>query len=189
MANSGIDYGMGRTNVDMGNGIRYGFLPANGLASHAWDTIRNDGEDLDYTEAIENLKDELARVIKNTVEDYDSHFDCKQAAEDIVDSMEFNLESSGDCARYKYESKGLEFSTLSDGDLVVTKSPYFTYCAFAHLAPLVAVTSSLRGLYGPTVLDRNGLTKIPPSPTPATEWQTATLYPLTTTCIHKTVWS
>ncbi len=124
---------MGRTNVDMDNGIRYGFIPANDLASHAWDTIMNDGEDLDYTEAIENLKDELARTIKSTVEDYDPRFDCKQAAEDIVDAMEFILESSGDCTRYKYENKGLEFSTLSDGDLVVIKSPYFTYCG--HCSP------------------------------------------------------
>lgn len=53
MTYSGIDYGMGQTNIDKETGIRYGVINANTLSEHAWDTIQSNGTDLDYAEAVE----------------------------------------------------------------------------------------------------------------------------------------
>lgn len=125
-----IDYGMGQTNIDKETGIRYGVINSNDLASHAWDTITSDGTDLDYLDAIDNLTSELSRAIKSVLEDYATNFDETELAESIVEGLDFNLESTGDCTRYSYESDGLAFNVCSDGDVFVTKSPYFTLAAF-----------------------------------------------------------
>jgi hypothetical protein len=129
-SDSGIDYGQGRTNIDTETGIRYGVIHSNRLASHAWDDITSNGEDLDYAETIENLTTEISNSLKSILSDYDSSFDCKEAAEGIVSELDFNIESSGDCTRYLHEGEDETFSVLSDGDIFVTKSKYYTLCSY-----------------------------------------------------------
>lgn len=130
MTYSGIDYGMGQTNIDKETGIRYGVINANTLSGHAWETIQSDGTDLDYAEAVENVKSELSRAIASVLQDYSATFDADSLAGDIVEDLDFNLESSGDVTRYLYDRDGETFTVCSDGDIMVTKSPYFTLCAF-----------------------------------------------------------
>lgn len=130
MAYSGIDYGMGRTNIDSETGIRYGVLSKHDLASHAWDIIYSEATDLDYAEAVENAKSELAHAIKSVLEEYSANFNATELASDIIDDLDFNLESGGDSRRYLYEGESETFSVLSDGDLMVTKSKYYTLCSF-----------------------------------------------------------
>lgn len=130
MTYSGIDYGMGQTNIDNETGIRYGVIHSNELASHAWDTIYSEATDLDYEEAVENAKSELAHAIKSVLEDYSASFDAKELASDIVDDLDFNLESGGDSRRYLYDKEGETFNVLSDGDIKVTSSKYYTFCAY-----------------------------------------------------------
>jgi hypothetical protein len=127
---TGIDYGCGRTNIDTETSIRYGVISSHALASHAWDTITNDGTDLDYLDAIDSLTDELSRAIKSVLENYATNYDEKGLATAIVENLEFDLESTGDCTRYSYESNGLAFNVCSDGDIFVTKSPFYTLSAF-----------------------------------------------------------
>lgn len=130
MAYSGIDYGMGRTNIDSETGIRYGVLSNSELASHAWDIIYSEATDLDYAEAVENAKSELAHAIKSVLEEYSASFDAVELAGNIIDDLDFDLESGGDSRRYLYEGESETFSVLSDGDLMVTKSEYYTLCSF-----------------------------------------------------------
>jgi hypothetical protein len=127
---SGIDYGLGTTNIDAETGILYGVIHSNRLASHAWDEITSSGEDLDYAEAIENLTSEISSSLKSILSDYDSSFDCKEAAESIVSDLDLNLESSGDCTRYLYECDNETFNVCSDGDIFVTRSIYYTLCSY-----------------------------------------------------------
>ena len=127
---SGIDYGFGQTNIGTDTGIRYGVIHSNKLASHAWDEIYANGQDLDYIEAMEQMKSELASAIKSTLSDYSVSFNAEKLAESIIDDLDFDFESTGDCTRYSYESDGLAFNVCSDGDIFVTKSPFFTYAAF-----------------------------------------------------------
>lgn len=130
MTSSGIDYGMGQTNIDKETGIRYGVISCNDLGHHAWDTIQYEATDLDYAEAIDNVKFELTRAIDSVLKDYSTRHNAAELAEDIIDGLEFECESGGDCRRYLYEGKAETFNVLSDGDIVVTKSQYFTLCAF-----------------------------------------------------------
>jgi hypothetical protein len=129
-SDSGIDYGNGTTNIDKDTGIRYGVIHSNRLASHAWDKITSSGEDLDYTETIESLTFEISSSLKSILSDYDSNFDCKEAAESIVSDLDLNLESTGDCTRYFYEGEDETFNVCADCDIFVTKSKYYTLCSY-----------------------------------------------------------
>lgn len=130
MAYSGIDYGMGKTNIDHETGIRYGVISGNDLAPHAWDTIYSEAEDLDYAEAVGNAKSELAHAIKSVLEDYSASFDADELAGSIVDDLDFDLEHAGDSRRYLYDKDGETFKVLSDGDIMVTSSKFYTLCSF-----------------------------------------------------------
>jgi len=130
MANSGIDYGFGQTNIDFSNGIRYGVIPVNNLGEGSWDTIVSDGVDVDYEETIENIKYQLSAAIKSVLEDYSTSFDAKEIAESIVYDLEFEHESTGDCVRYSYKDDAVEFHTTSDGSIFVTKSKYYALTSF-----------------------------------------------------------
>ena len=130
MAYSGIDYGMGKTNIDHETGIRYGVISSNELASHAWDTIHSEAADLDYKEAAENAKSELAHAIKSVLEDYSASFDANELAGSIIDDLDFVLESTGDSRRFLYDKDGETFNVLSDGDIMVTSSKFYTLCSF-----------------------------------------------------------
>jgi hypothetical protein len=127
---SGIDYGQGQTNIDTETGIRYGVIHSNRLASHAWDDITSSGEDLDYTEAIQDLTYQISSSLKGILADIDSSFDCKEAAEGIASDLDLNIESSGDCTRYLYEGEDETFNVCSDCDIFVTKSKYYTLCSY-----------------------------------------------------------
>lgn len=85
---SKIDYGHKMTNIDNETGIRYGVIHNNRLASHAWDEITSKGTDLDYQGAIEELTQDLTNSLKSILADHDSSFDCRQAAEEIVEQLE-----------------------------------------------------------------------------------------------------
>lgn len=124
-----IDYGMGLANIDREAGIRYGVISVNRLASHAWDTIASEGTDLDYAEAVENLTSELAAAIDSVLRDYAATYDKRELAESIVENLEIESRS-GDCVRYAYESDGLAFTVCSDGDIFVTRSPFYTLADF-----------------------------------------------------------
>lgn len=130
MANSGIDYGRGQTNIDTDTGIRYGVISSNSLASHAWNEITSDGTDLDYDDAIDNLKSELSAAIKSVLTDYSCSFDSEGIAESIIDDLDLNIESTGNCTRYQYSQNGLTFNVCSDGDIFVTESPFYALCSF-----------------------------------------------------------
>ncbi len=128
---SGIDYGHKTTNIDSETGIRYGVIHNNRLASHAWDEITSKGTDLDYKDGIEGLTQDLTNsLIRSVLADYDSGFDCRQAAEEIVEQLDLNLESTGDCTRYQYYDKDVTFTVCSDGDIFVTKSKFYALCGF-----------------------------------------------------------
>jgi len=130
MANSGIDYGMGQTNIDTDTGIRYGVISCRDLASFAWDEIIIAGTDLDHDDAIDNLKSELSTAIKSVLTDYSCSFNSEEIAESIIDDLDLNIESTGDCTRYQYSKDGLVFNVCSDGDIFVTESPFYALCSF-----------------------------------------------------------
>jgi hypothetical protein len=128
MTNS-IDYSMGTANVDRETGIHYGVIPLNDLASHAFDEIQSNGVDEDHKDFMEQLKSDLTSSIKSALEDY-CKADFASIAEEVIDDLDLDYESTGDCTRYSYEKDGTILSLCSDGDIFVIKSPYFAMCSF-----------------------------------------------------------
>jgi hypothetical protein len=132
---SGIDYGRGQTNIDIRTGIRYGVINSNELGEFAWSEIQANGVDVDYENAREELLSSLAHAVKSVLEDYSTHFDAKEIAEEIVDNLDIDYQNTGDCARYHYKEgcqgeMGVVFDVASDGDIFVTDSKFYALCSF-----------------------------------------------------------
>jgi hypothetical protein len=130
---SGIDYGRRQTNYDIRTGIRYGVINSNELGEFAWSEIQANGVDVDYENARDELLSSLAHAVKSVLEDYSTHFDAKEIAEEIVDGLGIDHQDTGDCTRYHYEEEGemgVTFDVASDGDIFVTDSKFYTLCSF-----------------------------------------------------------
>jgi hypothetical protein len=130
---AGIDYGMGQSNVDKETGIRYGVIHQNKISCFARDDMYQDGEDVEFESFKEAVKDSLKRAIENALEEHglESCNDSEEFAENIVDSLEFDTyEQTADCQRVHYEKDGYEIDSLSDGDMFITKSEFYTLCKF-----------------------------------------------------------
>lgn len=130
----GIDYGMGKQNIDNETGIRFGFIPMNDLASWAWDDIESHGTDLDFEDHKDQLKKDLSSAINNVLDEYghDRNNDSDELAGEIVENLEWDnyQGSQGDCTRYLYEHDGYKVQVCGDGDAFVLKSPYYTNAPF-----------------------------------------------------------
>ena len=127
---AGIDYGLGKSNVDLETRIRYGMIRQHSLDSDALQEVY-EGEDMGFTDQRDALIDELARTIKATVEDYGRITDdeARECAEEIADGIEWgDTDNSGP---YVYDSEVLKLQTTNDnGDLWVFKSPFYTHTQF-----------------------------------------------------------
>ena len=123
-----IDYGHGQTNIDHETGIRYGVIPSNRLGEGSFERIQSNGQDLDYADAMDEIKQDLSWSIKSVLKDYSTTFDADDIAQDIIDGLNFEFESTGDFTRYAYKDGNVEFIVCSDGDIFVTKSKYYTLC-------------------------------------------------------------
>jgi hypothetical protein len=129
---SGIDYGMGKVNIDESTGIRYGVISASSLPDWFWETVESAGTDLDYEEAVETLRSEVKSAIRSALSDYSVTADYDALAQSVLDSIDVDYENTGDSTRYFYRSEDgtLEFNTTSDGLIFVTKSPVYALCSF-----------------------------------------------------------
>jgi hypothetical protein len=109
---AGIDYGLGMSNVDRETGIRYGVINQNECLQ-AW----ADSSEADYPE-MECSSCGLAGITVDMAEcpecgaDFCNEFDYIKAAGYVLDDGEYKAEA-GD-----------------DGDIFITKSPFFTLYAF-----------------------------------------------------------
>lgn len=125
---TGIDYGMGMTNIDHETGIRYGVIHSNHLMSEAVEDFYQSGEDLDYLA----WKSELAERLKSAVADVLADYGIRPNeidGEEIAES--FDIEYMNDePSHYRYESDGYILELMRDGDIFVIKSPYVTRRGF-----------------------------------------------------------
>lgn len=101
MANAGIDYGMGTTNVNVATGIHYGVISQHDV-SQAW----CDSSEAIYPE-IETEYDDNGDEIEQ--DDYCS-----------------DLEPTG----YAYSGDGYELVDCLDSDIMVLASPFYTFARF-----------------------------------------------------------
>ena len=110
----GIDYGLGKTNIDPLTGIRYGIIPMNDLNEWAWESF----EPVYGPESCPECSSDLVDG-----EDRDYYcLECKKAYwsdELFSDPLGWSL----DDGEYKAEYD-------EHGDIFLLESPYFTYAAF-----------------------------------------------------------
>jgi len=126
----GIDYGMGKTNIDSETGIRYGVISQHSVGSWAL-------QDMEYDygpptcpycggEVIE-----ISEYDEDTLEGFMSEpYECDEY---VCISCEriFGGESAfGEAIGMYVDNADYTVTTCLDSDLMVTRSPYFTYAEF-----------------------------------------------------------
>lgn len=145
---AGIDYGLGKTNIDVATGIRYGVIHENSLNQDAISDIRDNGENLTYAAAVAEARSMIAGALSPVLSDLGvlSHVSkymprkedqAKVAAEvdAIVDSVwsdiedDWNDQYQGEDEVYRYDRDGYILQTTDLG-LYVTQSPFYTFAAF-----------------------------------------------------------
>lgn len=159
--NKGIDYSCGSgVNRDKETGIRYGIISQHDVMSEAMEDIYTQGEDLDFMEAVEDFKRQIARVenegelaslfhdnflrrcnpdlwaeaIALDMKGRGLAFETPEATEfiwnEVQQTWSDRYENTGDCTRYLYERDGYKIQIMSDGDVWVMESPFVTYAQF-----------------------------------------------------------
>jgi hypothetical protein len=123
----GIDYGMGQTNIDKENGIRFGVIPMNDLGEFAWDSF-----EADYGPACcGKCGNEAVDFNSEAHSEYTRGRGCSDYAcegcEYVFDSSEaFGEEAVG----HSLDDGEYKATADSQGDAFIMKSPYFTRAAF-----------------------------------------------------------
>ena len=127
---AGINYaGIGSTvNMDASAGIRYGIISSHKINPDALEDIFSNGEDLDYANFVQTIKD----GIKSALSDYVSPRKLDDLSESAFDAISDDLdyESCGDSVRMEYVKDGYKILSDSSGDIWVMESPFYTYAQF-----------------------------------------------------------
>jgi hypothetical protein len=66
---AGIDYGMGRTNIDSLTGIRYGVISSHSINPDALSDIYDNGENQTYHAAVADAKGRIASALEPVLDD------------------------------------------------------------------------------------------------------------------------
>lgn len=114
----GIDYGMGKSNIDHKTGIRYGVIH-HGRVGQAW----YDNSEADYgTLYCPHCGEDTGL----TLESFEDSILCENCSRELhSDSFETEPLS------FYYDKDGYKaFQSYDDPDIFIEKSPYFTYCRF-----------------------------------------------------------
>jgi len=121
---AGIDYGLGKANIDHGTGIRYGVLPQNDCLQ-AW----CDSSEANYGSPEETVcpKCDTQYILRHRKKGWNwgDSFYCRKCQE------HFDVDFP-DCAEPLsfYVDDGEYLAECGDdGDIFIMKSPYFTFCA------------------------------------------------------------
>ena len=129
--NAGIDYGLGRTNIDHKTGIRYGVISQNAVTPEALDDIITRGTDVGFENMRDQAKNDLARAIASAIDPYGQLHDPDdpdELAAEILDDVEWHCcDESGP---WEFEGEGYFVKLAQDGDVWVLKSPFYTHAQF-----------------------------------------------------------
>jgi hypothetical protein len=124
-----IDYGMGKTNVDMTTGIRYGVISVNDVAQ-AWcddaEPINSNACPKCGSDLPEDMMENISSFCSRDEEDEEKEHTCPHCNTILIDlDLDFQ-EPIG----YKIDD-GEYIATQNVGsDIFIIKSPYYTLCEF-----------------------------------------------------------
>jgi hypothetical protein len=156
----GIDYGHGQANINSATGIRYGVITQNSVNPEAFNDVWQNARDLSFERATDEAKQEirrcesieaLARVLGEMRGNHrhpdsitEALADCRlewtddetltdAALKSVWDEFEQEFcDGYDDCGErdWLYERDGYKLANCLQCDVVVLKSPYFTYAQF-----------------------------------------------------------
>jgi len=134
----GIDYGLGTTNIDRANGIRYGVIPMNALSEWAHESFEADYGEPSCPKCGNEAEDDLDTITdREGLEEHDfeplrergctADYYCVSCRVYIPSDDAFGEEPCGwDCTEDGYTAH----QSHDDSDVFITKSPYYTRAAF-----------------------------------------------------------
>jgi len=133
--NAGIDYGMGRTNVDLETGIRFGVISQHSVGQAWYEYSEPDygkatcpkcgGDAVDSARVESEIENEPGKFVETFEQLYSNG--CRDYA---CESCRLYLDSS-DCfgeepLGWNYSGDGYELADCLDSDIMVLKSPFYT---------------------------------------------------------------
>jgi hypothetical protein len=128
MSNAGIDYGMGRSNVNRETGIHYGVISQNSVNLDVLSDVQMEGADYgkptcpECGAEIGHSSDVEPDAEWNDGKDYA----CATCKECYWSDSVFSEEMLG----WSHESDGYKLTDCLDTDVFVLESPYFTHAQF-----------------------------------------------------------
>jgi transposase-like protein len=129
MSYAGIDYGLGRTNIDTATGIRYGVISQHSLASWFYDEWEADYGDPTCPECGCSVADTSGHG-DDEYKQYTDH----GCADYVCHTCKHTLDSSDVYPEYPigHELKDRDYHAVDclDSDVMILASPYYTYAQF-----------------------------------------------------------
>jgi hypothetical protein len=135
---AGIDYGMGKTNRDAANGIRFGVISCNSVSCEALSDVEYDYGDpccpkcgnvvVEYSAVDDSMLAQGAPPSADW-EQYErgcADFACERCEHTLDSSEVYGDEATG----WHYEGDGYQLASCLDNDVMVLKSRYFTKARF-----------------------------------------------------------
>lgn len=132
---AGIDYGLGRTNIDHATGIRYGVISVHAITQAWYDTAEADygdptcpkctGPVVEYDDD-RHGECEIGHVFKPYSRISANEYVCEQCKHVLASEECYSEDPHG----YTYTEDGLQAESCLDSDVIVTRSPYYTYGPF-----------------------------------------------------------
>ena len=115
---AGIDYGMGRTNIDPETGIRYGVISQHSIMPEAM-------EDMEPDYGLPTCP-ECGIDVRESKEDESEDYFCPECGMSYWSEEVFPEEALS----FAYDKEGYKLTQCLDNDIFVTKSPYYTFAQY-----------------------------------------------------------
>lgn len=133
---AGIDYGLGKSNIDKETGIHYGVIAQRTPNQEALDDIFHGphSRDLNYENWLEGVKAGVRQGVKDGLADSMMDSQAEKLAEFLVEEVENwdwlsdSYQSDEICPLYEHD--GYKITKCLDYDLFILKSPYFTHAQY-----------------------------------------------------------
>jgi hypothetical protein len=145
MGSAGIDYGLGKSNIDVKTGIRYGVISQHAVRAESTD-------DFEYNYGPAQCPAGHGEVVSSddesvTDEEWNDgkDFACTKCQKCYWSDSVYGDDPIG----WSYEQHGYELKDCLDSDIFVLGSPFYTYAAFC--SPCVPGACSLNSPLDPEV--------------------------------------
>lgn len=132
---AGIDYGLGRTNIDLATGIRFGVIPQHEVGEAWYDSAEAEygpptcghcGHEADELSAFgDTFADGIPEGWKTEPHECDEYA-CTRCERVFGSESAFG----DDPIAWAHSADGIVAECGGSGDIFITKSPYFTHAAF-----------------------------------------------------------